>query len=122
MVLPRAEVHPHVQVPVDERAPGDVGAGFEERQLVLLAVELEVEVGEQVVEHLFLAVGDDGGRGGLGVVRDRHRVVLAAGHDAEAKGAVGIGELADGDGGRHRQQGTLLERLQGQPTPHRAGS
>ncbi|HEV3258597.1 MAG TPA: hypothetical protein VG013_17105 [Gemmataceae bacterium] len=51
VVLARAEVRPHVQVLSGE----GLGAGNVKRQLVHLAVELQIEMGEQVVENFLLA-------------------------------------------------------------------
>src|SRR5262249_53225252 len=91
VVLAGAQVGQHVKVAATE----GLGAGDGERHLVVLALQLEVEVGEQVVEDLRPAVRDHGGGRGHVVLRDRHRVGLATGRDAQAGGAVGGGVLAD---------------------------
>src|SRR5207247_1793526 len=78
VVLSCAQVRPHVQALAGEGLRACNGEG----QLVHLTVQLQVEVGEQVIEDLHPAVGDHGGGGGHGVVGDRHRVGLAGGDHA----------------------------------------
>src|SRR5258706_16237719 len=65
--------------------------------MIVLALEFDVEVGEDVVEDLGLAVGDDRGRAVLQVIEDRHVVMMARAADVEGEGSVGVGGLVDGD-------------------------
>src|SRR5262249_22508734 len=106
VVLPRAKVHPQIQL------AGVEGAGDVKRRLVLCTEQLEVEVGKQLVEDLGLAVADDGCGAGRLVVRDGDVVGRALRHDAEAGGPVRCGERID----RDRQQASVLQGLEQKPS------
>jgi hypothetical protein len=93
VVLAGAQVRQDVGVPAVE------GTVESERHRVLLAHQLQVEPCELVIEGRRLAVADDRGRVGGGVVGDGHGVVAAIGDDAERGCAAGVGE------GRHANRG-----------------